>query len=157
MTTPICWWNCSHNSMALWIWMWQSQTSHCTYGAYYVWLGRMLILLFKVWFEKAVNASKLCLKSFKCFEAYDQLVRTSPRFGQPWASAYQLIMTHLSSHSGLYKLWSFVVVIPHKYVRHDSLNFTTHDVTSTWQKSRSKLLNISPPFGWCSKELFTWN
>ena len=29
----------------------------------------MLILLFKVSFEKAVNASKLCLKSFRCFEA----------------------------------------------------------------------------------------
>ena len=29
----------------------------------------MLILLFKVLFEKAVNASKLCLKSFKYFEA----------------------------------------------------------------------------------------
>ena len=29
----------------------------------------MLILLFKLSFEKAVNASKLCLKGFKCFEA----------------------------------------------------------------------------------------
>ena len=54
----------------------------------------MLILLFKVSFEKAVNASKLCLKSFKCFEV-------------------------------------LFVLIPHRYVQHDSLNFTTHDVTST--------------------------
>ena len=29
----------------------------------------MLILLFEVLFEKSVNASKLCLKSFKRFEA----------------------------------------------------------------------------------------
>ena len=29
----------------------------------------MLILLFEVSFEKRVNAAKLCLKSFKCFEA----------------------------------------------------------------------------------------
>ena len=70
-----------------------------------------------VW--NAVNASKVCLKSFKCFKA-------------------------------------LFVVTPHRYVRHDSLNFT-----STWQESRNKLVNnctnISLPFGWCSKEPFTWN
>ena len=30
----------------------------------------MLILLFETSFEKAVNASKLCLKGFKCFKAF---------------------------------------------------------------------------------------
>ena len=37
----------------------------------------MLILLFEVLFEKAVNVSKLCLKSFKCFEVSFVVLRTT--------------------------------------------------------------------------------
>ena len=50
----------------------------------------MLILLFEVSFEKAVNASKLCLKSFKCFEASFVII--------PHRFTTVLISQHITCH-----------------------------------------------------------
>ena len=52
----------------------------------------MLILLFKVSFEKPVNASKLCLKSFRCFEV--SFVVILHRFTTVLISQFMMSLPH---------------------------------------------------------------
>ena len=61
MTTPICWRNCSHNSIALQIWMQLSKTSYCTYGMY---------LLYRAKTNADLAIQSFAWKSCECFKAW---------------------------------------------------------------------------------------
>ena len=116
MATPICWQNCSHNSIALQIWMQLSITSYCTYGMY---------LLYRAKTNADLAIQSFAWKSCEWFKA--------------WFERLQM-------------LWSFICC---------NTTISQHMMSLPRQESRSKQLNnctnISRPFAWCSKELFTWS